>query len=58
MMTQSDIIEEYGISRTTIWRLRRSGDFPKPIRFPTGGSLFSREDIENFFISLKANVGY
>ena len=28
----ADLVTQLGLARTTIWRLRRAGEFPQPIR--------------------------
>ncbi|USE36904.1 AlpA family transcriptional regulator [Endozoicomonas sp. SCSIO W0465] len=45
----NDICLRYGISRTTLWHLRQSPGFPKPVNLPYGGKIFFQEDIENYF---------
>ena len=31
----SEVARRLGVSRTTLWRLRRTGDFPPPLRLGT-----------------------
>jgi prophage regulatory protein len=40
--------EMTGLSRTTIWRLRRAGQFPKPIQISAGRVGFLIEEIESW----------
>jgi len=40
-----------GLSRTTIWRLERSGDFPKRIRLSAGAVGYKMADIQTWLDS-------
>ena len=40
-----------GLSRTTIWRLEQSGDFPKRIRLSAGAVGYRRPEIEAWLAS-------
>lgn len=31
IMKQKDILNELGVSRTTLWKWRNSGEFPEPV---------------------------
>ncbi len=37
---------EIGISRTSIWRLERAGDFPKRIRLSAGAVGYRRDEVQ------------
>ena len=43
-----DVLEIVGISRTTLWRLCRSGSFPKPVRITAGRSAFHYEAVQEW----------
>lgn len=50
LMRLKDIAEEYEIKKTTMWKISRSPNFPKPLDFGEGLSkLYRRKEIEHFF---------
>jgi prophage regulatory protein len=50
-----DVVEEYGLSRTSIWRKERTGSFPKRVRLGAGRAVgWLRSDLEEWLQSLKA----
>ncbi|MBF0246820.1 MAG: AlpA family phage regulatory protein [Alphaproteobacteria bacterium] len=32
LLRERDVVRATGLSRTTLWRLRQSGDFPRPVQ--------------------------
>lgn len=46
-----------GLSRTTIWRLERSGDFPNRIRLSAGAVGYRMSDIQAWLDSRKTVGG-
>ena len=49
-----DVVEEYGLSRTSIWRKERSGSFPQHVRLGAGRAVgWLRSDLEEWLQSLK-----
>lgn len=48
LITLAEIANELGVARQSIWKLRRSGRFPEPVRVTAGRRLirFRRSDIE------------
>jgi prophage regulatory protein len=44
----SDVIERVGLSRTTLWRRTRAGEFPKPIRFANGRVCYRLDAVEEW----------
>ncbi len=53
--SQSDLRKRWGLSRTTVWRLRRSRtDFPKPIRISPGRVVYALDEVEAFEQALRA----
>ena len=47
-----------GLSGTTIWRLRRRGQFPDPVRISPGCVAWRESDVESWIASrLEASVG-
>jgi len=41
-----DLPRETGLSRTTIWRIEKKGDFPKRIRLSAGAVGYRRAEVE------------
>ena len=49
------VLELTGLSRTSLWRRRRSGDFPQPVRLGGRGSRavgWRRRDVERWLEDL------
>ncbi len=44
----SDVIERVRLSRTTLWRLTRAGEFPEPIRFANGRVCYRLDPVEEW----------
>lgn len=52
-----DVVEEYGLSRTSIWRKENLGSFPKRVRLGAGRAVgWLRSDLEAWLQSLKASA--
>jgi predicted DNA-binding transcriptional regulator AlpA len=49
------LLEKFGVSRQTIWRLCREGKFPRPITLTDGGAIFWDEDEVDQFIKERRN---
>lgn len=47
---------ETGLSRTSIWRLERAGDFPKRIRLSAGAVGYRRAEV-HAWIESRQSVG-
>lgn len=45
-MRPKDVVEMLGVSRTTLWRLCRTGTFPRPVRVSPGRSAFVYEAVQ------------
>lgn len=56
LLTISEVGVEFGISRTTLYKLRKAGAFPKPIRISQRKLRFRREDIEGWLSQGGGNV--
>ena len=57
VLRMSAVMAATGLSRTTLWRLRRTGEFPAPVRLGGDGSRavgWLRNDIEAWIISRPA----
>jgi predicted DNA-binding transcriptional regulator AlpA len=46
--SDKDLAARYGVSRTSIWRWHRSGNFPKPRKFSARVSRWPASEIEEF----------
>ena len=49
-----DVLAMTGLSRTTIWRLSRSGEFPSPIRLSVRAIGWRRLEVEGWLNSRPA----
>jgi len=47
------VVEMTGLSRTTLWRLGRCGEFPTPIRISAGRVGYLIEDVEAWIAEKK-----
>ncbi|MFC1482199.1 helix-turn-helix transcriptional regulator [Myxococcota bacterium] len=47
-MRRADICSEYGISRSTLYRLLTAGEFPRPVRITSRLQLWRRTDVEKW----------
>jgi prophage regulatory protein len=45
-----------GLSRTTIWRLERAGDFPKKIKLSAGAVGYFRHELDEWLESRQTGV--
>ncbi|MEM7689047.1 MAG: AlpA family phage regulatory protein [Pseudomonadota bacterium] len=52
LMTTADLVSHLRMSRITIWRKRREGDFPQPCQTGHSGPRWSRQDIKDWLDSL------
>lgn len=50
-VTLCDLTDELRVSRTTIWKLRRSAEFPLPIRVSRQRLVWRRSDIDEWVAS-------
>jgi prophage regulatory protein len=53
VLRPKEVIREYGLSRTTIWRKERDGTFPKKVRLGSRATGYLRVDLENWLRGLK-----
>ncbi|MGP0076716.1 MAG: helix-turn-helix transcriptional regulator [Bryobacteraceae bacterium] len=44
--TNSEVSEELGVSRQTLWRWREKGSIPSGLRYRTRQVLFKREEVD------------
>jgi excisionase family DNA binding protein len=44
--TNSEVSEELGVSRQTLWRWREKGSIPSGLRYRTSQVLFKREEVD------------
>jgi len=52
LLRRGDILNEYGLSETTFWRLRDEGVFPAPIMLRPRLKVWRRCDVEKWFQEL------
>ncbi|MDY7098142.1 MAG: AlpA family phage regulatory protein [Pseudomonadota bacterium] len=52
LMTTADLVTHLRMSRITIWRKRREGDFPQPCQTGHSGPRWSRQDIDYWLDNL------
>ncbi|MEL6486095.1 MAG: AlpA family phage regulatory protein [Pseudomonadota bacterium] len=52
LMTTADLVTHLRMSRITIWRKRREGDFPQPCQTGHSGPRWSRQDIDDWLDNL------
>lgn len=52
LMTTADLVTHLRMSRVTIWRKRRTGDFPQPCQIGHGQLRWSRKDVEDWLHTL------
>lgn len=57
LLRPSAVAARIGLSIPTIWRLRRRGDFPAPIRLSVGAIAFREADIEAWIKQRAARFG-
>lgn len=53
MIRQKEVCELIGRDRTTLYRWRRNGKFPKPIEDPGGELMWRTSVIENWLTELE-----
>ncbi len=54
-----EVVARTGLSRTTIWRLVRAGDFPRPVRISPGRTGFLEDEVSDWIETKRtARVAY
>ena len=53
VLRKKQIIEEFGLSSTTIWRKERDGTFPKRVRLGVRAVCWLRSDLDAWLQGLK-----
>lgn len=48
LLRELDVVRATGLSRTSLWRLRQSGDFPKPVKITRRRVGWPAEDVETW----------
>jgi prophage regulatory protein len=54
VLSVRDVVRETTLSRTTVWRMVRRGEFPRPVQLSPGRVGFLREDVERWRAALAA----
>lgn len=55
-LSSKEITIKLGISHTTLWRLRRSGEFPEPIQLSTRRIGWREDEVEQYLESRRAQT--
>ena len=53
VLRHKDVTEAIGLSKSTIWRMRKAGEFPQPIVLSKRAVGWRREDIEEWLENRK-----
>ncbi len=51
LLTQKQVVDLVGLSRTTIWRLERAGQFPRRRQVSTKAVRWNKAEIEDWISS-------
>ncbi len=52
LLTQKQVVDLVGLSRTTIWRLERAGQFPRRLQVSTKAVRWNQAEIVDWIESL------
>ena len=52
LLTTNDLVTRLKLSRATIWRKRRAGDFPQPCQIGHGRLRWQQSDIDDWIAGL------
>lgn len=47
-LSVDQLANRFGVSKDSIWRWRREGDFPKPVKLGPGTTRWRLADVEDF----------
>lgn len=50
-----ELAERFGVSRVTIWRWTKAGDFPSPVRLGPGSTRWRLADVEQWEVDQEAS---
>jgi len=53
ILRPKQVVEEYGLSRTTLWRLEKKEGFPRKIKISSRATGYLRSDLDAWLQSLK-----
>ena len=56
ILSPKQVTDKVGISHTTLWRLRRSGEFPEPIQLSTRRIGWREDEVEQYLESRRAQT--
>ena len=56
LLTQKQVVELCGISRQTVWRLQKSGDFPAALQLSKRRVGYVRHQVEEWLASKSSNM--
>lgn len=57
ILSVSETCQRLGVSRSTLWRVRRQGHFPTPIQISLNRIGFRRGDVRSWIESKRAEYG-
>jgi prophage regulatory protein len=57
LLPPSAVMEMVSLSRTTIWRLAKRGEFPRPVRLSAGRVGWSASAVQRWIAAKKAGGG-
>lgn len=46
--TEKQICDRLGMSRTSLWRLRKEGDFPSPVKLGKRAVAYHRKEVDEW----------
>jgi len=55
-LSTSTVVERTSLSRTTLWRMIRRGEFPKPVHVSPGRVAWSEAALTEWFASKSASA--
>ena len=47
-LKDTEVATRYGVSRPTIWRWTKNGNFPKPVKLGAGSTRWRASDLETW----------
>ncbi|WP_019959081.1 AlpA family phage regulatory protein [Vitreoscilla stercoraria] len=53
LLTKKEVLQLTKMSDTTLWRLRRNGDFPNPVKTSTNSIRWHQSSIHKYLENLK-----
>lgn len=57
ILKEEEVVNMVGLSRISIWRMERAGDFPKRLQLGARKVGWLQDEVENFITSRPRGVG-